>query len=180
MATSTQQSECLAPPVDAEQFKAGMRGLAGAVSILSFTDGQQTAGLTATAVMSITATPPRLMVCVNQSTFAHTLVKEGNSVCINVLSSADQYQAQIFAGMVSDIAPEARFDQGGWIQPENMAPQLPSALVNLQCQIVEILPASSHSMVVCEVIQVCTHPDQREALVYFDGHFIDVSPANNK
>lgn len=45
-------------PVTAGEFKNGMRRLAGAVCILTVQKSQVRAGLTATAVVSISAEPP--------------------------------------------------------------------------------------------------------------------------
>jgi flavin reductase (DIM6/NTAB) family NADH-FMN oxidoreductase RutF len=44
-----------AKPVDAEQFKAGMRALAGAVNIITAANAGHRYGMTATAVCSATA-----------------------------------------------------------------------------------------------------------------------------
>ena len=47
-----------AKPVDAEQFKVGMRTLAGAVNIVTSLQAGHRYGMTATAVCSATADPP--------------------------------------------------------------------------------------------------------------------------
>ena len=53
-------------PVTADAFKQGMRRLGGAVTIVSVAHDNIWAGLTATAVTSLSSSPPRLLACINQ------------------------------------------------------------------------------------------------------------------
>ena len=52
-----------AKPVEGEQFKLGMRTLAGAVNIITSTNAGHRYGMTATAVCSATADPPFCAAC---------------------------------------------------------------------------------------------------------------------
>ena len=52
--------------VDVEQFKTGMRSLAGAVNIITTTHAGHPYGMTATAVCSASADPPTVLICVNK------------------------------------------------------------------------------------------------------------------
>ena len=64
-------------PVDEEAFRMGMRQLSAAVTIVTTgTDAQHRAGLTATAVCSVSADPPQLLVCVNRRGEGHTRILE--------------------------------------------------------------------------------------------------------
>ncbi|MGI1672160.1 MAG: flavin reductase family protein [Neptuniibacter sp.] len=158
--------------ISADLFKQGMRRLAGAVNIISVEKDGDLAGLTATAVMSVSAEPPRVMVCINKDVFAHSLLREGGRICINTLSSSQVSQAKIFAGMDKNFTGVERFNTGSWLMEAGKAPQLEGALLNLQCEIVEMISASSHSMVLCEVIGLSANQDSDlAALVYFDCGF---------
>lgn len=161
--------------VDPQQFKNGMRRLAGAVCILTLGDQRRRAGLTATAVCSISAEPPRLMACINRTVFAHELVEVGGALCVNVLDPALLDEAKRFAGMVDGVNGEERFASGRWRQSAGNAPELDSALVRFQCRIAEVLPASTHSMVLCDVVDVTTAGAKAPPLVYFDGRFMSAA-----
>lgn len=169
----------LVPSVDAQRFKEGMRRLAGAVCIVALADETRRAGLTATAVCSISAAPPRLLVCINRGVFAHELVAAGRPLCLNVLAPEQIQEAKRFAGMVDGVVGEERFASGAWAQSDGEAPELTSALARFQCRIAEVLPAASHSMVVCDVVgvRVATMAVDAEAsaLIYFDGRFMSVA-----
>ncbi|MFC5771907.1 flavin reductase family protein [Thauera sinica] len=168
------------PPVDAAAFKNGMRRLAGAVCILTVRKGGMRAGLTATAVMSVSAQPPRLMVCMNRGVFAHDLLEVGGPLCVNVLGADSLGDARRFAGMVDGVIGDERFRRGAWRDGEAGAPVLDDALAAFECRVVEMIPASSHTMVLCEVVGLRT-PGADEAagrsgqpLVYFDGRFASI------
>jgi flavin reductase (DIM6/NTAB) family NADH-FMN oxidoreductase RutF len=166
--------------VSAEQFRNGMRNLAGAVNIITTAKGDLSAGLTATAVMSISAEPARVMVCINKDVYAHSLIEEGGSICINTLSADQIEQAQVFAGMRKDIAAADRFNVGAWNHAADKAPVLEGALLNLECKVSEIIPASSHSMIICDVLDIhyCEQAD-KSALIYFDCNFANLQPSIN-
>ena len=66
-----------AKPVDAEQFKVGMRTLAGAVNIITSTHGGHRYGMTATAVCSATADPPTVLACINKLATAPCKARQG-------------------------------------------------------------------------------------------------------
>ncbi len=73
-------------------FRQGMRRLAGACTIItSVAPGQGRegwAGMTATAVASVTADPARLLICVNRSTWAHGIISQSRILGVNVLGEA--------------------------------------------------------------------------------------------
>ncbi len=161
--------------VNAQQFKGGMRRLAGAVCILTLNHGGRRAGLTATAVCSISAEPPRLMVCINRNVYAHELVMVGAALCVNVLGSDQIGDAKRFAGMVEGVSGDERFAAGPWMESPGRALELGSALVRFQCRIAEIHPASTHSIVLCDVVAVTTAEVLAAPLVYFDGRFLSVA-----
>ena len=75
-----------ANPVDAEIFKAGMRCLASGVTIITTIHDGQRAGLTATAVCSLSVDPPQLLVCVSHKAEAHDIIHRGSVLCVNLLA----------------------------------------------------------------------------------------------
>ena len=84
----------LATPDD---FKRGMRQLAAGVNVITVTNGGVRDGLTATAVCSISAEPPHLLVCVNSTAGAHGPIHRAGSFCINVLAQDQEAIAKRFA-----------------------------------------------------------------------------------
>ena len=158
-------------PVSSAQFCQAMRNLAGACVVISASDAGQRAGLTATAVCSISADPPRLLVCVNRNVYAHRLISNSGALCINVLQADQEPIARRFAGMVEGVAGEERFAAGAWDEGRNGLPTLADALVAFECRVVETIAANSHDMFIAEVIGVTGTLSQEDPLIYFNGKF---------
>lgn len=117
------------------------------------------------------------MVCVNRGVFAHELIEVGGPLCVNVLGAEHLDHARRFAGMVEGVQGDDRFLHGAWCEGEAGAQVLADALVTFECRVIDLLSASSHSMVMCEVVKVHTpNPGDTaeksaQPLVYFDGRF---------
>ena len=72
-------------PVATADFIAGMRRLAAGVTIVTASQGELRAGLTATSVCSLTAEPPRLLACVHREADAHDMILASGRFAVNVL-----------------------------------------------------------------------------------------------
>lgn len=157
-----------------ELFKQGMRRLAGACTIItSVAPGQGRegwAGLTATAVASVTADPARLLVCINRSVWAHSIISTSRVLGVNVLSEESLDIAKRFAG--GRCAPEQKFDEGLWLTSTSGAPLLADALVSFDCLVAENVEASTHDIFICDVLGIVMRERCGTPLIYFDGGFM--------
>lgn len=175
------ETQASAPPVassssaTADAFRAGMRRLAGGVCVLTSELDGLPVGLTATAVTSLSAEPPRLLACVNRKVFAHTAFERTRTLCVNVLATEDASIAMRFAGMVPDVSGAQRFTQGDW---HGSPPMLTSALTSFACRVVEIVAAHSHSILICEVDRIAINEAETSPLVYAQGQFGHFSSIN--
>ena len=100
-----------ATPVDAQQFKLGMRTLAGAVNIITSTHSGHRYGMTATAVCSASAEPPTVLACINKLATTHDAVAKSRVFCVNVLRAEDWELSTSFSGAHSG---ETRFRSRDW------------------------------------------------------------------
>src|SRR5918995_5123616 len=98
-------------PVDAEQFKSGMRALAGAVNIITSMNAGHRYGMTATAVCSAAADPPTVLACINKLASTHGAVQKSKAFCVNVLRAEDWELSTSFSGAQSG---ETRFKSRDW------------------------------------------------------------------
>src|SRR5574344_2624845 len=120
-------------PLDPKQlaFRNAMAHMSAAVNIIT-TDGEAgRCGITATAVCSVTDTPPTLMVCVNRNSAMNAVFKANGRLCANVLSGEQEEAAKHFAGMTG-VAMEERFALDPWTTGSEGLPVLEGALANLQ------------------------------------------------
>ncbi|PJG85089.1 4-hydroxyphenylacetate 3-monooxygenase, reductase component [Conservatibacter flavescens] len=154
-----------------QQFRNAMSKLAAAVNIIT-TDGEAgKCGITATAVCSITDTPPTLMVCINQNSEMNAVFQQNKRLCVNILTSEQEELACHFAGFKGS-SMEERFAWDIW-QPneeQSAVPMLKEALANLKGTIVDIRNVGTHSLFLVELEHIAV-AEEGQGLVYFNRHF---------
>lgn len=161
------------PMVSPEQHCGALRRLAGPVTIITTGGGETPAGLTATAVASVTADPPRLIVFVNKKVSATSVILDSGTLCVNILAADQEDVARAFAGMMADVAGPARFEHGDWDQLLTGAPALIGALASLDCRVIRAISESTHHAFLCEVLAT-REREGGAALIYLNGGFQNV------
>ena len=161
------------PAVNAKDHKGGMRHFAVGVTIITARNGEVRAGLTATAVCSVTAEPPRLLVLVNKNVVASEIILESGALCVNILASEQEEIAKAFAGMINGVHGDARFEYGKWREMITGAPILDGTLANFDCRVIKVFAENTHHAFLCEVLATCERNDG-EALIYLNGAFRNV------
>ena len=156
-----------AKPVEANQFKTGMRTLAGAVNIITSVQGGRRYGMTATAVCSATAEPPTVLACINKLATTHGAVAKSKLFCVNVLRAEDWELSTTFSGAQS---AEARFKSGNWTHLATGAPVLIDSLVSFDCRVVKKLSHGSHTIFLGQVEQVLMGK-KGKPLLYSEGQY---------
>jgi flavin reductase (DIM6/NTAB) family NADH-FMN oxidoreductase RutF len=154
-------------PVNAEQFKLGMRGLAHAVNIITAAHGAHRYGMAATAVCSVTAEPPTVLVCLNRKSATHTGVSKSKAFCVNVLRAEDSDLSNLFSGAQSG---EGRFGSRDWSKLATGSPVLVDALVSFDCRVVKRVAHGSHTIFLGLVRQVL-FGKKGKALLYAEGQY---------
>lgn len=158
------------PLVNEQEHRGGMRHVAAATSIVTSKNGQEAVGLTVTAVCSVTAEPPRLVVFINKSTYASTHIVSAGFLCVNTLAGDQSELACIFAGMRKEIPGPERFTHGEWETLVTGAPALVGAKVSFDCRVVQVFDESTHFAFLCEIVAVRENP-KKDALLYMGSKF---------
>ncbi|MDV7210316.1 flavin reductase family protein [Azotobacter beijerinckii] len=166
------------PMVTSDAHRYGMRNFAVGVSIVTAHDGETRVGLTATAVCSVTADPPRLVVFVNKRVAASEAILKSGALCVNVLSGEQEQLAKVFAGMLEGVHGEARFEHGQWHTLTTGVPVLEGALTNFDCRVVKVFDESTHHAFLCEVLATGEHGG--EPLIYMNGAFRRLAPQSGE
>ncbi len=152
---------------DIATFREGMSRLGAAITILT-TDGPAGRhGMTASAVCSVTDTPPTLLVCVNQSSRSHDIFVENQVIAVNVLGGAHQDLCKQF----SSRQPEDRFATASWRKMATGAPLLADASVAFDCRITDSSAVGSHTVFFCQVEAMELGRGQAESLIWFGRDF---------
>ena len=153
--------------MDPEQFKAGMRALAGAVNIITSNNAGHRYGMTATAVCSATADPPTVLACINKLATTHGAIAKAGALCVNVLRSEDWELSTTFSGAQSG---EARFKSRDWTRLATGSPVLIDALVSFDCRVVKHLAHGTHTIFLGQVEQVLLGK-KGKPLLYSEGQY---------
>ncbi|WP_180021806.1 MULTISPECIES: flavin reductase [unclassified Acinetobacter] len=151
--------------IEATDFRNAMSLLTTAVNVITTEGEAGMHGFTASAVCSVTDTPPTLLVCMNQSSRSHAHFLENKVLSVNVLGAQHEHISNAFAS--SKLNSEERFKLGSWTVLETGSPILKDALVSFDCQIEQIQEVGTHSVFMCRVVAI-KQSQQEESLVYFN------------
>lgn len=156
--------------IEATDFRNAMSSLTSAVSVVTTAGMSDRHGFTASAVCSVTDTPPTLLVCMNKSSRSHTHFVENKILTVNVLGAQHEHISNVFA---SKLSSEERFQHGVWTELETGAPVLEDALVNFDCEIDEIQEVGTHTIFICRIVAI-QQSEQDQSLVYFNRAYHQV------
>lgn len=151
-------------PLEAALFREAMSRVAGAVHVIATAGPAGRAGLTATALTSLAAEPPELLVCLNQASRTAAVLSANGVFSVNTLGSRHQALAEVFAGR-TDVHGAARFEHGEWQAGPEGQPLLKDALVRFTVRAIEIRPVATHLVIIGSVIAAELGPEQ-PGLVY--------------
>ncbi len=161
-------------PVSKQIYREAMARLGAAVNVIT-TDGPGArAGFTASAVCSVTDTPPTLLVCANRTNDSYAAFKANGVLCVNVLTHGQLEISPIFAGM-TEHTMEGRFAAAVWQTLATGAPVLEDAAVAFDCRITQTVEVGTHDVFICEVEAVRTGT-LHEGLIYYGRGYHRVVP----
>jgi flavin reductase (DIM6/NTAB) family NADH-FMN oxidoreductase RutF len=161
------------------QFRQAMSMLAGAVNIIatgSTAPGIASwRGMTATAVCSVCAEPPSLLICLNRTTGTFQRIRAEGTFSVNVLTSRHIAVAQTFAGHDGLIGPD-RFTDERWMTGRTGVPVLADALTSLECRVSRSIEHCTHALIIgsVEVIHHAPATGTAEPLVYHSRRFVEL------
>jgi flavin reductase (DIM6/NTAB) family NADH-FMN oxidoreductase RutF len=157
--------------IDAAAFKKGMRHLAASVTLITTRHDDLRGGLTATAVCSVSAEPPQILICVNKTASAHDTIGKAGVFCVNILAPGHRKLAERFAGMDGVEGDERFHDLGDWSTLTTGAPVLKGCPVSFDCRLVTEVSAGTHTIYVGEIVDLVLDP-AAAPLLYADGAFV--------
>jgi len=160
--------------IDKQVFRDAMACLGAAVNIIT-TDGPAgQAGFTASAVCSVTDSPPTLLVCLNRGASVWPVFNDNRTLCVNTLSAGQETLSNLFGGKT----PMAdRFAAAEWQTGATGCPRLADALASFDCRISQVVSVGTHDILFCEIVAITRHPVP-QGLVWFDrGYHALMRPA---
>ena len=155
---------------EAVAFKAAMRSLAGAVSVVTTgRDPLERTGFTATSVSSLSIEPPTLLVCLNRNSSSWPALQEHGSFCVNVLAHDQLHVADRFAGRDGHKGV-ARYEGAKWRELATGALALDGALAAIDCDIDAVIDHHTHEIIIGRVRAIELR-NGAEPLLYWQGAY---------
>ncbi|MCB1404811.1 MAG: flavin reductase [Rhodobacteraceae bacterium] len=161
--------------VDPVAFRTAMARFPGAVTIITTRSDQGRRGITATAVCSVSADPPSLLVCVNRATGTCQGILDSGRFAVNLLPDPSGALAMCFAG-AGGVTGEDKFAQGAWRGDAHGVPVLDDARVAFSCEVAESLTAGTHQVFIGKIVEICHGAEDGDALIYEQSRFHRLAP----
>lgn len=153
-----------------QDFRSAMRRFPSSVAIVATGARPYRAGMTATAICSLTADPPQILICLNQRTVTCRTLRHCRGFSVNLLNTAQMPLARTFAGLDGEATGEEKFAFGDWRESPSGAPVLADAVLTLDCALVTAHSASTHTIFIGKVLDIAAAAAE-DALIYRSGAF---------
>jgi flavin reductase (DIM6/NTAB) family NADH-FMN oxidoreductase RutF len=150
--------------VDQAAFREAIAHFATGVTVITTRVGDRRAGMTASAVASLSLDPVLLLVCINNRLPAHEAIESSRCFVVNVLGEGQEELALQFARPAEDKFAGVRLSE------EHELPVLADAIAYFVCDVHERFPGGDHSIFTGLVRQCGAVPGKRP-LVYFRSAF---------
>ena len=129
--------------------------------------------MTATAVCSVSLTPPLILVCVSHSSRFHEAITEADGWCVSLLTADQERLARHFANKGRDLL--SQFDQVPHTpSPMSGTPLIDGALAWMECVTYAQYDGGDHTIVVGELVHASgaathDHHGGPAPLTYYQG-----------
>lgn len=157
-------------PVPAEgsdsgpRFRQAISRFTTGVAVITTRTADGPAGMTASAVASLSMAPLQLLVCIGSQLPTCQAIVESGRFAVNVLGEGQQHLATRFATRRPDKFAGVR------LRDDSDTPVLADAIAHFVCAVGSALPGGDHTIVVGDVL-ACDHVPGTSPLVYFASSF---------
>ncbi|HEX5960713.1 MAG TPA: flavin reductase family protein [Rhodanobacteraceae bacterium] len=153
----------LAHAIDPHLFRRVMGRFATGVTVVSFLREGKPAGMTVNAFLSVSLTPPLILVSVRKTSSFVEHVRVGSRCGVNILSETQRKLGPHFANH-----PEQDVDVH--FQDHAGTPLLDGSLAQIVARVVDIHPAGDHLLFIAEIEHLAYGPDA-QPLIFFSGRY---------
>jgi flavin reductase (DIM6/NTAB) family NADH-FMN oxidoreductase RutF len=160
-------------PVSADNFKKALQLWASGVAVVTTqSEKHGVRGMTVTAFSSVSAQPPQILVCINQSADTGENIDVSGAFAVNVLNAGQQADSNNFSGGSSQ---EERFANTAWEIGKFGTPILSDSIMSLECKVIEKVAAGTHWIIIGEVQDAISRTG--EPLLYYRGAYRQLNSA---
>jgi flavin reductase (DIM6/NTAB) family NADH-FMN oxidoreductase RutF len=154
--------------VDEVAFREAISHFATGVTVITTLHEGKPAGMTASAVASLSLDPVLLLVCVNTALPTHQAIESSRRFVVNVLGEGEEELALHFARRSPDKFAGIR------LRPDYELPVLEDAIAHFVCDLEERFPGGDHA-IFTGLVRECATVRGKRPLVYFQSGFVGIS-----
>jgi 3-hydroxy-9,10-secoandrosta-1,3,5(10)-triene-9,17-dione monooxygenase reductase component len=145
-------------------FREAIGRFATGVTVITTLTPAGPAGMTASAVASLSLDPVLLLVCVRKDLPTHHAIEHAQRFAVNVLGEESEALARRFA------TPGADKFAGVPVDTDSGVPILAEALAHFVCDVSDCLPGGDHSIFI-GAVQACEYRAAGRPLLYWSSRF---------
>ncbi|WP_137151454.1 flavin reductase family protein [Devosia sp. FKR38] len=146
------------PVVGSAEFRAAMAGFASSVGVVTARRGDERIGRTVTSMLSLSMTPPTLLVSIDITSRLADFIAKTNGFSLAILADDQQGVGDAFAGRLD---PKDRFASGEWSHWPSGHPMLLGAVTALDCEVIGSIATESHVLFAGAIIEAETNTGRR-------------------
>ena len=159
-----------------DQYLNGMSYVANSVSVLTTDGSAGRAGVTVSAMSSVSVDSPRptLLVCVHQECPAVPKIQTNGVFCVNLLRDDQIHISDTFAGKKKNSVQD-KFDCTDWVQMPTGSPRIEDSFVSFDCTVLSAKLVGTHHVIFGEVGEIYS-ADAGNPLVYTNRSYAQAKP----
>ncbi|MFT3790699.1 MAG: flavin reductase family protein [Rudaea sp.] len=148
---------------DSAMFRSVMGRFATGVTVVSFLRGNEPAGMTVNAFLSVSLDPPLVLISVRRASSFVGHVRVGDCYGVNMLAEAQERLAPYFAKRPDGAVDVAFVDHFG-------TPRIDGSLAHVVARVVDIHPAGDHLLYI-GAVEHLWHGVEARPLIFFSGKY---------
>lgn len=153
----------LAQEIDPQLLRRVMGRFATGVAVVSFLRAGKPAGMTVNSFLSVSLSPPLILISVRETSNFVEHVRVGDRCGINILSEAQRKLGPHFANRPEQDV-DVHFDHHAG------TPLLEGSLAQIVARVADIHPAGDHLLFIAE-IEHLAHGPEAQPLIFFSGRY---------
>lgn len=165
-----EKGKAAAPMEISPAFRDVIRHLASGVTIITSSLDGEPVGLTATAVCSVSATPPMLLISVTSGSRTAQGISQTGAFAVHLLRHANRRDAEQFASR------GAHFDGIAYSLALKNVPVLDQVLGWFLCDVEQAVAAADHIIFIGRVLRCELKDKLPDPLLYFDRSYRKLAP----
>lgn len=151
--------------METDKFLDAMSNASTSVNIVTTDGSAGRVGVTISAMCSVSADHPTVLVCVHHLSPAAKMIEENGVFCVNLLAAEQSHISDTFAGRIKRDDGN-KFGCAEWISMATGSPGLVGAVASFDCTVVQKMTWDTHHVFLGEVVDIERVGDDVLPLIY--------------